>query len=177
MPLHCASRWRQQPLGGVLCGNIKTCPPLKLSVLLPADRGFIVPVAGGSNLLAVYSANASAVVLAFGGSNETLANVTANNPLETDAFYKGAFSNQGNGSVDPVLADPFQGRIGGGYQGLYRVCCSILDCTCTCMWGDLGWCAALRRDAAGLHGLIGMKHAQQLCKGAATCRGSASPIC
>ena len=116
---------------------------MKLFALLPADRGFIVPIAGGSNLLAVYSANASAVVLAFGGSNETLANVTANNPLETDAFYKGAFSNQGNGSVDPLLADPFQGRIGGGYQGLYRVCCSILDCTCTCMWGDLSWCAAL----------------------------------
>lgn len=78
-------------------------------------------VSGDSNLLAVYSANASAVVLAFSGTNDTLVNVTTDNPLETDAFYKGAFSNQGNGSVDPVLADPFKGRIGGGYQGLYAV--------------------------------------------------------
>ncbi len=88
---------------------------------MPADRGFLLPISGGSNLLAVYSANASAVVLAFGGTNETLANVTASNPLESDAFYKGAFSDQGNGSVDPFLADPFYGRIGGGYDGLYRV--------------------------------------------------------
>lgn len=82
-----------------------------------------MPISGGSNLLAVYSANASAVVLAFGGTNATLANVTAGNPLETDAFYKGAFSDQGNGSVDPLLADPFYGRIGGGYDGLYTVRC------------------------------------------------------
>ena len=82
-----------------------------------------MPISGGSHLLAVYSANASAVVLAFAGTNETLTNVTANNPLESDAFYKGAFSDQGNGSVDPFLADPFYGRVGGGYDGLYRVRC------------------------------------------------------
>lgn len=82
-----------------------------------------MPISGGSNLLAVYSANASAVVLAFGGTNETLINVTARNPLESDAFYKGAFSDQGNGSVDPFLVDAFYGRIGGGYSGLYRVRC------------------------------------------------------
>ena len=86
-----------------------------------ADRGFTVPVAGGSTLLAVYSANASAVVLAFAGTNETLANVTSNNPLEDPAFFKGAFSEQGNGSVDPVLTDPFAGRVGSGHEGLYWV--------------------------------------------------------
>ena len=91
--------------------------------MLAADRGLLVPISGGSNLLAVYSANASAVVLAFGGTNETLTNVTSKNPLEEDGFYKGVFTDQGNGSVDPVLIDPFFGRIGGGYQGLYRVCC------------------------------------------------------
>ena len=95
----------------------------RLQNSLSADRGFLLPISGGSNLLAVYSANASAVVLAFGGTNETIVNVTASNPLESDAFYKGAFSNQGNGSVDPYLADPFYGRIGGGYDGLYRVRC------------------------------------------------------
>ena len=95
--------------------------------MLAADRGFLVPISGGSNLLAVYSANASAVVLAFGGTNETLTNVTSNNPLEDDAFYKGVFTDQGNGSVDPVLIDPFFGRIGGGYQGLYMVCCLRFD--------------------------------------------------
>ena len=82
-----------------------------------------MPISGGSNLLAVYSANASAVVLAFAGTNETLSNVTAQNPLESDAFYKGAFSDQGNGSVDPFLADPFYGRVEGGHDGLYRVRC------------------------------------------------------
>ena len=86
-----------------------------------ADRGFTVPVAGGSTLLAVYSANASAVVLAFAGTNETLANVTSSNPLEDPAFFKGAFSEQGNGSVDPVLVDPFAGRVGSGHEGLYWV--------------------------------------------------------
>ena len=86
-----------------------------------ADRGFAVPVAGGSTLLAVYSANASAVVLAFAGTNETLVNVTSNNPLEDPTFFKGAFSEQGNGSVDPVLADPFAGRVGSGHEGLYWV--------------------------------------------------------
>jgi len=94
--------------------------------MLTADRGFLVPISGGSNLLAVYSANASAVVLAFGGTNETLTNVTSQNPLENDAFYKGVFTDQGNGSVDPVLIDPFFGRIGGGYQGLYAVRCLSL---------------------------------------------------
>ena len=89
--------------------------------LAPADRGFAVPVAGGSTLLAVYSANASAVVLAFAGTNQTLVNVTSNNPLEDPAFFKGAFSEQGNGSVDPVLADPFAGRVGSGHEGLYWV--------------------------------------------------------
>ena len=86
-----------------------------------ADRGFAVPVAGGSTLLAVYSANASAVVLAFAGTNQTLVNVTSSNPLEDPAFFKGAFSEQGNGSVDPVLADPFAGRVGSGNEGLYWV--------------------------------------------------------
>ena len=86
-----------------------------------ADQGFAVPVAGGSTLLAVYSANASAVVLAFAGTNDTLANVTSSNPLEDPAFFKGAFSDQGNGSVDPVLADPFAGRVGSGHEGLYWV--------------------------------------------------------
>ena len=86
-----------------------------------ADRGFAVPVSGGSTLLAVYSANASAVVLAFAGTNETLVNVTSNNPLEDPAFFKGAFSEQGNGSEDPVLTDPFAGRVGSGHEGLYWV--------------------------------------------------------
>ncbi len=140
----------------MLHGDHWQCAMMRmLRLASPADRGFLLPISGGSNLLAVYSANASAVVLAFGGTNDTLANVTASNPLETDAFYKGAFSNQGNGSVDPYLADPFYGRIGGGYDGLYRVCRLHIQQIQRCTEADLdvrqmfceGWLLLVREKA------------------------------
>jgi hypothetical protein len=75
-----------------------------------ADKAVWFPISGGSELLACWSANASAIVLAFSGTNETLANITADNPLETPGFMNTAFGD--NGSVDALAADPLRGVLG-----------------------------------------------------------------
>lgn len=61
---------------------------------------------GGSSLLVSWSGNASAVVLAFSGTNETLENVATSNPLQSSEFMEAAFGD--NGTVDPLSFDPFQ---------------------------------------------------------------------
>lgn len=63
-------------------------------------------MAGGSSLLAAWSSNASAVVLAFHGTNQTLDNVTASNPLDSTSFLESAFGN--NGTIDALIFDPLR---------------------------------------------------------------------
>ena len=86
------------------------------------DTAVLVPITTGGQLLAVWSANASAVYLAFSSTAQTLSNVTAHDPLEQDAFYDALFSAMGNGSFNAVAADPFRGLLGPpGQNGLTSV--------------------------------------------------------
>lgn len=75
-----------------------------------ADKFTWVPLDGGSEILATWSSNASAVVLAFKGANETLSNATANNSLQTPAFLNMSFGD--NGTVDADATDPLRGLLG-----------------------------------------------------------------
>ncbi|CAL8467464.1 g7002 [Coccomyxa elongata] len=73
---------------------------------VPVDNSMQVPMAGGSSLLASWSGNASAVVLAFHGTNQTLDNVTASNVLDSMSFLESAFGN--NGTIDALTFDPLR---------------------------------------------------------------------
>ena len=101
-----------------------------------ADIAISVPIITGGQLLAVWSANASAVYLAFNATAQALANMTAaRNPLEQDAFYDDLFSTEGNGSFNAAAADPFRGLLGSpGLAGLSSVrhCLAWL----TELWGQ-----------------------------------------
>lgn len=61
---------------------------------------------GGSSLLAAWAGIPSAVVLAFSGTNQTLENVTASNPLQSMNFFNAAFGD--NGTIDAETFDPFR---------------------------------------------------------------------
>ncbi|BDA42896.1 probable lipase at C-terminar half [Coccomyxa sp. Obi] len=76
---------------------------------VPVDKSVQVPMAGGSSLLAVWSANASAVVLAFHGTNQTLDTVAASNTLDSTSFLESAFGN--NGTIDALTFDPLRGAL------------------------------------------------------------------
>lgn len=71
-----------------------------------ADKSVQMPMAGGSSLLAAWSGNASALILAFSGTNQTLDNVTASNPLQSMSFLGAAFGD--NGTIDAQTSDPFK---------------------------------------------------------------------
>ncbi|EIE24481.1 alpha/beta-hydrolase [Coccomyxa subellipsoidea C-169] len=73
---------------------------------VPVDKSVQVPMAGGSSLLAAWSRNASALILAFSGTNQTLENVTASNPLQSMSFLGAAFGD--NGTIDAQTSDPFK---------------------------------------------------------------------
>ena len=65
-------------------------------------------MAGGSSLLASWSGNASAVVLAFRGTSQTLDSVTTSNILNTSVpFLESSFGN--NGTIDALTFDPLRG--------------------------------------------------------------------
>lgn len=76
----------------------------------------------------MWSINASAVYMAFVGTPQTLANVTAGDPLEKDAFYDDLFSTMGNGTFDAITSDPFRGLLGPpGQNGLTSVRRALLE--------------------------------------------------
>jgi hypothetical protein len=81
-----------------------------------------VPITTGGQLLAVWSANASAIYLAFNSTAQTLMNVTGHDPLDQNATYDALFSSMGNGSLNAVASDPFRGLLGPpGQSGLTSV--------------------------------------------------------
>lgn len=55
--------------------------------------------------MAAWAGIPSAVVLAFSGTNQTLENVTASNPLQSINFFNAAFGD--NGTIDAEIFDPF----------------------------------------------------------------------
>lgn len=84
------------------CTFSRDAVPLTLCVC--SDNSVQVPMAGGSSLLASWSGNASAVVLAFHGTNQTFDNVTASNVLDSMSFLESSFGN--NGTIDALTFDP-----------------------------------------------------------------------
>ena len=87
----------------------------------------------GGQILAVWSANASAVYMGFSGTPQTLANVTADNPLQKDNFFNNVFSTMGNGSFDAAASDPFRGLLGApGQDGLLSVTFPLRACKYHC---------------------------------------------
>ena len=102
---------------------MSNCPSNNQSSFCRTDTAVLVPITSGGQLLAVWSANASAVYLAFNATAQTLANMTtARNPLEQDVFYDDLFSGEGNGSFNAMAADPFRGLLGPpGMSGLTSV--------------------------------------------------------
>ena len=104
----------------------------------------VVPFKTGGQILAVWSANASAVYMGFSGTPQTLANVTSANPLQTNVFFDDVFSTRGNGSFDAAASDPFRGLLGApGQNGLLSVTSSSLQPHCKIHPNAYIWCKSL----------------------------------
>ena len=103
-------------------GSPGTVQIARYAPLCNADTAVLLPMKTGGQILAVWSANASAVYMGFSGTPEALANVTSANPLQKDSFFDDVFSTTGNGTFNAAASDPFRGMMGApGQDGLLSV--------------------------------------------------------